>query len=183
VKVQNERVPDDYLASKIADEALREGAPLTEVERKMLYFSETGWTLPDMKTVSAEFDRDYGQDEYEQKIQGLVRRIENGADAQSEDEKESWYQAVLKLCDGDHYLLVLIDAASARDASPSRWSRLGRWLPTMSGQARREPGDKLRLILVAVAVFLAVLMIFALLTWLFGPNWRNFGNPPPARFG
>ena len=30
-----------FLACRIAEEAEREGFPLTEVERKMLYFSET----------------------------------------------------------------------------------------------------------------------------------------------
>lgn len=175
------RQAKDYLAGKIADEAQREGSPLTEVERKMLYFSDTGWTLPNMKTVSAEFDRVYDQDEYERKIQGLVRRIENGADAQSEEEKESWYQAVLKLCDGDHYLVMLIDAA--KDASPSRWGRLGRWIPSMSRQVRREPGDRMRLIVVAMAVAFAVGVILTLLTWLFGPGWRHFGNTAPAQIG
>lgn len=66
----------DYLAGKIAAEAEREGAPLSEIERKMLYFSETDWTLPDMSSVSADFDREYDQDEYEQKIAGLARKVE-----------------------------------------------------------------------------------------------------------
>jgi len=60
----------DYLAGEIAAEVTREGVSLSEMERKMLYFSETDWTLPDMAQVSAEFDRDYDQDEYERKIGG-----------------------------------------------------------------------------------------------------------------
>ncbi len=42
----NVRAAKVYLAGKITEQAEREGAPLTEVERKMLYFSETDWTLP-----------------------------------------------------------------------------------------------------------------------------------------
>ena len=45
---------------------------------RMLYFTETGWTLPDMKQVSSDFDRDYDQGEYEQKIGGLVSKIQSG---------------------------------------------------------------------------------------------------------
>lgn len=176
------REAKDYLAGKIAEEAVRKGAPLTEVERKMLYFSETGWTLPEMKAVSAEFDRDYKQDEYERRIAGLVRGIEKSEETQSEEEKDAWYQAVLKLCNGDHYLLVLIDAASAEDAIPSRWGWLRLWLPDMTGRREREPGDFMRLILVVLAGSVVMIAIDLLFTWLFGPNWRRFGDPPPAWF-
>jgi hypothetical protein len=78
------RVAKEYLVGKIVEEAKRQGVALSEIERKMLYFSETDWTLPDMMTVSAEFDRDYDQDEYERKIGGLVNGIKAREDAQSE---------------------------------------------------------------------------------------------------
>jgi len=78
----------------------------------MLYFTETGWTLPDMKQVSSEFDRDYDQDEYEQKIGGLVSKIQSRLRTQGDPEEETWDQAITKLSRGDHYLLVLIDAAN-----------------------------------------------------------------------
>ena len=77
----------DFLADRIAAEAKRGGAPLSEVERKMLYFSETDWTLPEMATVSAEFDRDYDENEYEQKIAALVRSIEARNHAQYPEEE------------------------------------------------------------------------------------------------
>ena len=100
----------DFLAGKIVEEAQREGAPLTEVERKMLYFTETGWTLPDMKEVSAEFDRGYDQGEYEQKIGGLAARLQGRLEVQGEQGRESWDRAIEKLSQGDHYMLVLVDA-------------------------------------------------------------------------
>jgi len=100
------RESKEYLAGKIAAEAEREGTPLTEVERKMLYFTEIGWTLPDMKAISLQFDRDYEQGEYEQKIGALVGKIQ----AREESYQASWDQAVDKLSRGDHYLLFLIDA-------------------------------------------------------------------------
>ncbi len=33
----------------------------------MLYFSETAWTLPDIREVNNEFDKNYHQNEYERK--------------------------------------------------------------------------------------------------------------------
>jgi hypothetical protein len=111
------REAKEYLAGRILAEARREGHPLSDVERKMLYFAETGWTLPDMAEASAEFDRTCNQDEYEQKIAALVRNLL--ARSQGGYEREAWDQAVEKLSEEDHYLLVLIGAGK-RSAVPDR---------------------------------------------------------------
>lgn len=105
------REAKDYLAERIYDEAVHEGIPLTDVERKMLYFTETGWTLPDMKQVSADFDRDYDQEKYENKIGGLADAIQSRLRANNLQGEESWNAAIQKLSHGDHYLLVLVGAA------------------------------------------------------------------------
>ena len=52
------REAKEYLVSRIVAEAQRENVSLSEVERKMLYFSESGWTLPDMTAVSEDFNRE-----------------------------------------------------------------------------------------------------------------------------
>jgi hypothetical protein len=46
------REAKEFLISRIVEEARRENIPLSEVERKMLYFSETDWTLPDIMQVN-----------------------------------------------------------------------------------------------------------------------------------
>jgi hypothetical protein len=114
----------EYLAGRIASEAEWEGMPLSEVERKMLYFTESGWTLPDMKKVSAEFDRDYDQDIYERKIARLVSNIQARDNAQSKMEQEVWDSAVEKLSEGDHYLLVLIDAEAPQENPAKHWLKI-----------------------------------------------------------
>jgi hypothetical protein len=65
----NTRDAKEFLVSRIIMESQREGVPLSEVERKMLYFSETAWTLPDMAEVSDAFDREYDQAEFEQETE------------------------------------------------------------------------------------------------------------------
>ena len=146
------RQAKDYLASGIAAEAEREGKPLSEIERKMLYFSETGWTLPDMAQVSAEFDRGYDQDEYEQKIAGLIRKLTAHHHSQNQDELAAWDEAVQKLSEGDHYLLVLISAAR----------RAGKIRP---------PHDRLKLWLTAFSLVFGFFALTALLYRLFGPDF------------
>ena len=145
----------DYLAEKIVAEAKRQGAPLSDVERKMLYFSEEDQLCASMRAVSNAFDRDYNQDEFEQKIAGLVRALKA---SQSPEEQEKWDEAVLKLCDGDHYLLVLIDGASRQTG---RW-KLGRfdsWLPTFDRPVHRNPGDLLKLTLMTLAFIILIFLV------------------------
>jgi len=57
-----------YLVERIVEEARREDVPLSEIETKMLYFSETAWTLPDILEVNETFEREYDEVEYEQKV-------------------------------------------------------------------------------------------------------------------
>jgi hypothetical protein len=146
-KFRTEREAKEYLAGRIVEEAKYEGTPLTEVERKMLYFTETGWTLPDMMAVNKEFERDYDEDGYEQKIGGLAAKIQDRDDA------------VLKLSEGDHYLLILINTTPQNsDRGSPLWNRLRPWLPSLDSRARRDPHDAVRLVVVSVA-FGAILLL------------------------
>jgi hypothetical protein len=165
------RAAKEYLAGRITAQAVREGAPLTEVERKMLYFSETDWTLPDVMKVSEEFDHEYNQDEYEEKIGGLVGRLL--ARHEENEERESWDEAVLKLLDGDNYLSALIDAAPPPGAGASVGDRLRLFMPQLSRRGARPPGDIARLVLIAVLVPITFLLLHLLFDRLFGPDWYD----------
>ena len=113
------REAKEYLIHRILDEADGEGIPLSEIERNMLYFSETGWTLPDMMLICRKFDQTYDQGEYERKIGQIIRRIQEHID--SKHDNRIWEEAVRRLRDEDHYLLVLIDGAFSTSAKMSRW--------------------------------------------------------------
>jgi hypothetical protein len=112
------REAKEFLASEIAEEAQRENVPLSELERKMLYFSESGWTLPDMSAVSDEFDRTCDQDEYETKIVGLIANAYQHA--KKNGEYGEWHGAIGLLSKQDHYIIAMIKAADLRP----RWDRL-----------------------------------------------------------
>src|SRR6266436_35502 len=70
---QSARNAKEFLIARVVEEAKGENIPLSEVEHKMLYFSETHWTIPDIASVSERFDREYNQDEYEEKIIRLIK--------------------------------------------------------------------------------------------------------------
>ena len=97
----------EFLISRIVTEAQRDGVPLSELERKMLYFSETAWTLPDMMEVNEAFEGEYDTEEYEQKISGLIRSFRERAHTEDRNELEAWDKAVQKLRGEDHYILVM----------------------------------------------------------------------------
>jgi hypothetical protein len=101
----------EFLIDLIVQEAQQESVPLSETERKMLYFSETASTLPDIWRVNEDFDRDYDQDEYEKKIGSLVWDLRERLKKENADELKTWDAAVRQLRSEDHYLLVVIDAA------------------------------------------------------------------------
>jgi hypothetical protein len=134
------REAKEYLIDRILRQAGQDGVSLTDVERKMLYFSESGWTLPDMMAINTQFDQRYTQDEYEDKIAAIVRHLQEG-----DGDQRRWNDAVGQLRTEDHYLLVLIDGASRPPTSA------------------RPPGDILRLILTGcVVAVLSIALMFVL---------------------
>ena len=137
----NAREAKEYLVQQIVSQAQRDGVSLSETERKMLYFSENYWTLPDMAEVNHEFDLHYDQNEFESKIAGIVRNI-----SLSSPDDDSWYQAIDILSHEDHYLLVLLNTADIKGAKKTR-----------------PPGDLIKLFLTA---FLVIVVMFAVM-WFF----------------
>ncbi len=104
----------EFLISQIVEEALGENVPLSEVERKMLYFTESGWTLPDIVKVSEDFDREYDQAEYERKVAKLVRKADRRIRKSTGDDYERWWAAIRFLQREDHYISVMIRLAGLR---------------------------------------------------------------------
>lgn len=108
------REAKEFLISKIVEEAQRENVPLSEVERKMLYFTESGWTLPDIMEVSEDFDREYDQAKYEKKIAKLVTKADGRIRKGSRDDYDKWWAAIGFLQREDHYISVMIRLAGLR---------------------------------------------------------------------
>ena len=114
----------EFLVSRIVAESQREGVSLSEVEKKMLYFSETAWTLPDIADVSDAFDRDYDQARYEEKIGTLVRNFRADSRKNNRGDFDAWTEAVRTIHREDHYLLVLISASGSKNRHPAGFLKL-----------------------------------------------------------
>ena len=149
-RFSNAREAKEFLISRIVAEAQRENVNLSEIERKMLYFSETAWTLPDIMEVSDEFDREYDQTKYENKIARLIRNETKRLRKENPEHFASWTSAARKLKKEDHYISVMID-----DAGVSTGSVSDNWKGTV-------------LVVIAVCLFMAI-----------GPILRQIGLGVP----
>jgi len=108
------REAKEFLISQIVEESQRENVPLSEVERKMLYFTESGWTLPDIMQVNEDFDREYDQAKYERKIAKLVTQADKRIRKGSREDYDRWWVAIRFLQREDHYVSVMIRMAGLR---------------------------------------------------------------------
>ena len=101
-----------FIASRIVDQAAQEGVPFSEVERKMLFFSESHPTLPDMDQVLIEFNETYNMFPYERVVSSLI------CNAYRRDRKEpefaqKWADARTSLRGEDHYNKVMLNRGLA----------------------------------------------------------------------
>jgi hypothetical protein len=104
----------EFIAASIADQAQRDGTPLSEIERKMLLFSEVGWAPPDIMEVNDEFDRQYDQNDYEKKISTIIKHLDRRLQKDSPAEYDDWKSAVQYLKPKDHYVNIMIQQAGVR---------------------------------------------------------------------
>jgi hypothetical protein len=99
----------EFLASRIIEEASRRHVRLSELERKMLYFSEGYPTLPDMMEVNEKFEAEYDDEKYETKIRRLSRKAFRRDQKESPENVPLWREAVKVLNKEDHYIMVMLD--------------------------------------------------------------------------
>ncbi len=141
---RSEREAKEYLVQRIMDQANRVREPLTDLERKMLYFSETGWTLTGIEEVNAEFEARCDVPAYERRILALATSARADEETLGADAVADWDAAVDRLSSGDHYLLALMNPALVPPAPV------------------RPKGDLRRLVLAACAAVVCLLLLFAL---------------------
>jgi hypothetical protein len=96
----------DFLVQEIVAEAQAEGTPLSDLERRMLYFTESGDTVEDPAALNKQFTAQYDTAEYEKKISRLVAHAYRKINRGSLEKLRLWNDALRVLRKGDHYILV-----------------------------------------------------------------------------
>lgn len=103
-----------FFVEKVVMQAQLEGVALSDAERTMLSWSESD---PDFVVDSQLPDRlaaEISDEEYEKKITGLLVRRLAAEVGQDPAAGAQWKQAANVLRQGDHYILIMLDAAAGR---------------------------------------------------------------------
>jgi hypothetical protein len=108
----------EFIVSHIADEATRAGIPLSETERKMLFFSESAPNAREFVDVLEAFDRKCDEHEYERRIARLIRAARKRAD---KSQAPASAAAVERLEASDNYLVVMLDQTGAHHSQDLSW--------------------------------------------------------------
>ncbi|MGH9829066.1 MAG: hypothetical protein ACREDR_38090 [Blastocatellia bacterium] len=104
----------EFLISRVLQEAAVESISISEIERKMLYFSEQQQEPDDLFEVNAQFDEQYNAQEYEAKIAGLIKRAYERDKGSSDQLAQQWLDQIRALQREDHYILVMVSQAKIR---------------------------------------------------------------------
>jgi hypothetical protein len=100
-----------FLIRRILDQAKQEDVPLSELEVRMLGFTEKSEL-----ERAARFEREVNDEQYETKIAGLMKRAYQRDKGRGES--EAWDRALADLGEEDMYLLVMVKQAGIEDSTP-----------------------------------------------------------------
>ena len=101
----------DFLVQQATEQAARENAQLSDIERKMMYFTESDPASCDNPLeLNDEFEAQYDTVAYEAKISRLLHHAYERLKGEDPERMREWKLAIRTLRRGDHYLLVLWDS-------------------------------------------------------------------------
>ena len=100
----------DFLVQQTAEQATRENIPLSDIEKNMMYFTESdASTCENPIELNNEFEAQHDTAEYEAKISRLLHHAYERLKGEDPERVREWNLAIRTLRRGDHYILVLWD--------------------------------------------------------------------------
>jgi hypothetical protein len=97
----------DFLVSQTAVQAALDGVPLSDVEKRMMYFTEGPDAIEDPTVLNDDFEAEYDTPTYEAKMSELLHRAYARVKKENPQTARTWNESIRILRKGDHYLLVL----------------------------------------------------------------------------
>jgi hypothetical protein len=106
----NTKQAKEFLVQQTAEQAALDNVPLSDIEKRMMYFTESDSTSCDNPLeVNDEFEAQYDTAEYEAKISRFLHHAYDRLKEEAPERKRMWDLAVCELRKSDHYFLVLWD--------------------------------------------------------------------------
>lgn len=115
MKVQQAK---DFLVEQATQQASLDGVPLSDVEKRMMYFTESAEATDDHLKLHDEFEAQYDTAEYEVKVSRLLHHAFVRVKKENPETARHWNEAVKVLNEGDHYILVLLDQKLSGERPP-----------------------------------------------------------------
>jgi hypothetical protein len=140
IRAMRVREAKDFLVTQAAEQAALEGVPLSDLEKRMIYFTGSAGAVEDPSKLYEEFKAHYNSEEYESKIANLLHHAHARVKKENPETTRRWSDAIRTLNKGDHYLSVL-------------------WNLQPTGE--RPPYDSLKLL------GSAILIVLVMLAWQF----------------
>ena len=114
------REAKDFLVQQTAEQAQLDAVPLSDLEKRMMYFTESGEMPEDPIQLNDQFEAQYDTDQYEKKISRLMHHAYTRVRKENPESTRRWNDALKELRKGDHYILVLwgADPDSAANRPP-----------------------------------------------------------------
>jgi hypothetical protein len=107
IRAMRVREAKDFLVTQTAEQAALEGVPLSDLEKRMMYFTESSNAVEDPGKLHEEFEAEYDTPEFEKKISRLMSHAWKRLGREDSQKALQWRKAVGALLKGDHYILVL----------------------------------------------------------------------------
>jgi hypothetical protein len=112
----NTKAAKDYLVQQTVEQAALEHVPLTDLETRMMYFTESDpASCADPIALNDEFEQEYDTPEYEAKMSRLLHHAYKRLKREDPERTRQWNAAIRVLERGDHYILVLWDSEPSSD--------------------------------------------------------------------
>ena len=92
----------DFLVQQTAEQAALENVPLSDLEKRTMYFTETDECPEDPITLNEAFEAQYETDEYEAKISKLMHHAYKRLRRENRETSRHWDEVIRKLRKGDH---------------------------------------------------------------------------------
>ena len=111
----------DFLVQETVQQAALEGVALSDLEKRMMYFTETGECPEDPIALNDAFEAENDTTAYEKKISLLMAQAYRRIQRESPEKLQLWNAAFRVLSRGDHYIL-LFWRRNASSKSPRMWT-------------------------------------------------------------
>jgi hypothetical protein len=114
----NIREAKDFLVQKTGEQAALENVSFSDLERRMMYFTETGECPEDSIALNDAFEAEYDTERYETKVAKLMAHAYRQLKKDSASTVRTWDEAVKRLRKDDHYILVLWNLRTSVERPP-----------------------------------------------------------------